>query len=100
MKNVNFSCKHVPYNKTIMGRGFPRFHKPSFAIVYEECEKWEALSNYVGENGTVGDMIIMISAIQRAFKYSNDKGGIISEDFFTFELFIPFLFSVGFGRRS
>ena len=66
----------------------------------EECGKWEALSNYVGENGTVGDMIIMISAIQRAFKYSNDKGGLISEDFFTFELFIPFLFSVGFGRRS
>ena len=77
-----------------------RFHPPSFAIVDEECGKWEALSNYVGKNGTVGDMIIMISAIQRAFKYSNDKGGIISEVFFTFELFIPFLFSVGFGRRS
>ena len=60
-----------------------RFHKPSFAIVDEECGKWEALSNYVGKNGTVGDMIIIISAIQRAFKYSNDKGGLISEVFFT-----------------
>ena len=61
-----------------------RFHKPSFAIVDEECGKWEALSNYVGKNGTVGDMIIMISAIQRAFKYSNDKGGLISEVVFHF----------------
>ena len=66
-----------------MGPGFTRFHKPSFAIVDEECGKWEALSNYVGKNGTVDDMIIMISAIQRAFKYSNDKGGLISEVFFT-----------------
>ena len=41
----------------------------------EECCQWEALLNCVNENGTLGDIIIVVSKIRHAFRYSHDKLG-------------------------
>ena len=41
----------------------------------EEFCQWEALLNCVNENGTLEDIILVVTKIRYAFRYSNDKLG-------------------------